>query len=119
MTAKHRAPRNLNAAGQRLWNETVKVYELRADELETLKAACMEADLIVRMEDALKDEPLTVTGSMGQLVAHPLVQELRQHRTTMAGLLRGLKLPDEGAAPSNQQRDAAMSRWGQSVGKSA
>jgi phage terminase small subunit len=114
------APSTLKSAGKKLWRETVKTYDLRQDELETLKAACGEADLIFRMEEALEDAPLTVQGSQGQLVAHPLVQELRQHRTAMASLLRGLKLPDEGsAAPANQQRDAANSRWAVPHGKSA
>ena len=111
-------PKGLRAAGRKLWRETTETYDLRADELEVLKAACMEADLIARMEDALADAPLTVTGSMGQLVAHPLVQELRQHRSTMAGLLKGLKLPEDGA-DANQQRAAAQSRWAATYGKSA
>ena len=57
---------------------------------------------------------------MGQLVAHPLVAELRQHRATMAALLRGMKLPEEGdAGASNQQREAAQSRWASAYGKGA
>jgi hypothetical protein len=114
------APKNLKADGRKLWRETTSSYELRQDELETLKAACAEADLIARMEVELEDEPLTVKGSMGQLVPHPLVSELRQHRATMAGLLRSLKLPDEGGqGVSNQQREAAQTRWAQTRGKSA
>lgn len=114
-------PRYLKAAGKRLWQETTEKYDLRQDELETLKAACAEADLIARMEKELETEPLTVRGSMGQLVPHPLVSELRQHRSTMAALLRGMKLPDdESAAPAvNQQRDAAQSKWASAYGKSA
>lgn len=114
-------PRYLKAAGKRLWLETVEKYELRQDELETLRAACAEADLIARMEKELETEPLTVKGSMGQLVPHPLVSELRQHRATMAGLLRGLKLPDDesAGAGANQQRDAAQSRWASAYGKGA
>lgn len=115
-----RVPNGLKAAGKRLWSATTDTYELRQDELEILRSACFEADLIVRMEDELSDDSLTVLGSQGQIVAHPLVQELRQHRSTMAGLLRGLKLPDESGAgaASNQQRSAAQSRWS-SRGQSA
>lgn len=113
------APKGLASAGRKLWRATVEQFELRQDELEVLKAACGEADLIARMEEALEDEPLTVTGSQGQIVAHPLVQELRQHRATQAALFRSLKLPDESGAVANQQRDAAQSRWAQSRGKSA
>ena len=113
------APKNLLEAGKKLWRETTKTYDLRQDELETLRAACGEADLIVRMEEALEDAQLTVLGSQGQLVAHPLVQELRQHRTAMAGLLRGLKLPDDAVAEINPQRAGGQSRWASSHGKSA
>lgn len=111
-------PKGLRATGRKLWRETTVSFELRQDELETLRAACGEADLIARMEEALEDEPLTVTGSQGQIVAHPLVQELRQHRSTMAALLRGLKLPDD-SVEVNHQRAGGQSRWASSYGKGA
>ncbi len=106
-------PKRLDAAGKQLWQAVVAKYELRQDELETLKAACGEADLIEKMAAALEDQPLVVSGSMGQLVAHPLVQELRQHRATMAGLLRGLKLPDDQPSGTgiNHQRAGGQARW--------
>lgn len=115
-------PRALKTHGRKLWKETTDKFELRQDELETLRAACAELDLIVRMESALEGESLTVQGSQGQLVAHPLVQELRQHRATMSALLRSLKLPDDGNAAGstvNQQRSAAQTRWAASHGRSA
>ena len=115
--AKSTVPAGLGEAGARLWSETVAEYTLRADELEVLRAACAEADLIVRLEAVLADAPLTTTGSMGQLVAHPLISELRQHRSTLASLVRGLKLPDESAGESNQQREAAQTRWAAAYGK--
>lgn len=114
------APKSLGAAGRRLWRETTREYDLRQHELESLRAACAEADLIERMEEALEGESLTVNGSQGQLVAHPLVQELRQHRATMAGLIRGLKLPDIEAEPkTNAQRAGGQARWAQAYGKGA
>lgn len=113
-------PRSLKAAGRKLWKETTANYVLRQDELETLRAACAELDLIVRMEGELETAELTVQGSMGQIVAHPLVQELRQHRATMSTLIKALKLPDgESSASTNQQRAAAQTRWAASHGRSA
>ena len=114
-------PKNLEASGRKLWRETAKVYALRQDELEALKAACAEADLIEKMETELKGQPLTVNGSQGQIVAHPLVQELRQHRSTMVALLRGLKLPDEegGAGKVNAQRAGGSARWAHAHGKAS
>lgn len=111
-------PKELGAVGKKLWRDTLKDYDLRTDEREILKAACAEADLVGKLEAALEGEALTTEGSMGQMVAHPLLSELRMHRTTMASLLRGLKLPDAaGEAESNQQRDAANARWATSYGK--
>lgn len=113
------APRELGTVGKKLWRDTLKDYDLRTDEREILKAACAEADLIGKLEKALEGEDMVVSGSMGQPVPHPLLAELRQHRTAMAGLLRGLKLPDLSASEgeSNQQRDAANSRWATAYGK--
>lgn len=112
-----RTPISLGQEGRALWEEITSKYSLRSDELETLRAACGEADLILRIEEELKDAPLTTKGSMGQIVTHPLLTELRQHRVTMAALLRGLKLPDETSATVNAQREGGLSRWEKAHGK--
>jgi hypothetical protein len=56
-----------------------------------------------------------VRGSQGQDVINPLISELRQHRSTLAALLRQLKLPDDSAsaaeARSTSARAAANARW--------
>jgi hypothetical protein len=51
-----------------------------------------------------------------ELVAHPLIAEMRQHRAALALLLRQLKLPDEGSTDSGgilsaKSRAAANARW--------
>lgn len=111
-------PPKLGRKAAAMWREITSAYELRPDECRVLEDACRECDLIDILEAAINDpaEPLTVKGSMGQPVVNPLIAEIRQHRATMAGLLRGLKLPDE-AAPSRsaQARDAAKARWGRSA----
>jgi hypothetical protein len=49
-----------------------------------------------------------------------LVQEIRQHRSTMAALLRSLKLPDDSLNGAvSQQRAAAQSRWASAHGSVA
>ncbi|PPH27818.1 hypothetical protein C5C37_12370 [Rathayibacter sp. AY1F9] len=94
-------------------------YTLRQDELEVLRAACGTADLIDQLQDAMKDQPAMVPGSKGQLVAHPLLQEVRQQRLTFSQLVRGLKLPDENSgAAVNPHRAGGQSRWMQAYGKS-
>lgn len=113
------APENLASAGTALWSQIAGVYELRPDEIRILHDACREADIVERLEGELADAPLMVKGSMGQLVASPLVSEVRQHRTVLANLLKALKLPDEAAGAdrksqyvSEQARAAARARWG-------
>ena len=121
--SEHKAaptPRTLNAAGKRVWEGVAKVYALRADELEVLRAAACEADLISKMETELKGESLTVFGSTGQIVAHPFLAEIRQHRATMSALLKSLKLPDdEPTAQVNAQRTGGQSRWANAHGATA
>jgi hypothetical protein len=122
---KPRVPANLSPNGRRFWREMVGKYEFRPDELRILEDACREADLIdsleVGMRACLASNDMMVKGSMGQLVINPMISELRQHRATLAGLLRGLKLPDEAggelgsAAGSGERssaaRHAALVRW--------
>jgi hypothetical protein len=77
---KHlRAPSGLGKGGRRLWRAIANpgTYELRPDEVRVLEDACREVDLIDRLEDALAGEPLTVAGSQGQIVVHPLIVEVR------------------------------------------
>jgi len=114
-----RAPKGLGPDGRRLWKSIAEAYDLRADEVSLLEDACREKDIVARLEDELATSPLTVKGSMGQEVASPLVSEVRQHRTTLAGLLKALKLPDSPAGAqrrkavvSQQAREAARARWG-------
>lgn len=112
-------PESLGEAGSALWSSIVGKYELRPDELVTLQAACGQADMVSQIEDALVGESLMITGSQGQMVLHPLISEVRQHRSTLARLLAGLKLPDESGERPNQQRQAAQSRWAAAHGRSA
>lgn len=110
------APRGFGVKAKRIWDQITKDYELRPDDMRVLEDACREVDLVERMETALLTEPLMVKGSMGQLVAHPLVQELRQHRATSARLFAQLKLTDGGESPADGKRsasarDAATQRW--------
>lgn len=115
--------RPLGEDGRALWDSIIPAYELRPDEVRILQDACCEADIIARLEEELVGAELMVKGSQGQLVASPLVSELRQHRATLAGLLVKLKIPDSpaGAARkravvSAQAVKAARARWGSGAG---
>lgn len=104
-------PEGLSDAGASLWESIASKYELRADELRTLEAACRASDRAARMRDELGDA-VTATGSMGQVVVHPLIPEIRAHEAQVASLLAKLRLPDDaGVEQVSQQRAAAQSRW--------
>lgn len=129
MTTKSEAPENLGTEAQRLWDDVTGVYSLRPDERRLLEDACREIDLIETLRLSLpKDRRrLLVRGSMGQQVAHPILGELRQHRATLASLLKQLKLADLGEAAadggkpaasdtSTSARRAAIAKWGRAGG---
>lgn len=112
--AKTAPPQGLSAESRKLWTTVTGKYDLRADELRVLEDACRESDLIDTLSAAAEEAELIVRGSQGQPVINPLISELRQHRATLAGLLRSLKLPDETdtkEARSTQARAAANARW--------
>ena len=112
---KPAVPKGLGA-GAALWRAIVAKFDLRPDELVWLEMACRAQDRIVEMREA-RGGALTAKGSMGQLIAHPLLQEERAHEAQIAALLARLKLPDlagehAGEKPrSVQARNAAQSRW--------
>ncbi|MDZ8275667.1 hypothetical protein R2Q81_06835 [Microbacterium aquimaris] len=77
-----------------------------------LESACRMSDRIDDLEEAMRGQDPMIPGSRGQMIAHPLLAEIRMQRVAVSSLLRQLKLPDEGeGAARNQQRDAAVSRW--------
>lgn len=115
--------RQLGIEGSALWDSIVPTYELRPDEVRILNDACCEADIIARLEWELVDADLMVKGSQGQLVASPLVSEVRQHRATLATLLGKLKIPDSPAGHARKRAvvsqnavKAARARWGSGAG---
>lgn len=117
-------PAGLDLDGTALWESVTADYELLPHELRLLEDACREADLIARMDaDWIeRGRPMITRGSMGQEVAHPMLGEIRQHRTTLRLLLASLRLPDptEETAElipmtrSQAATKAASARWGRS-----
>lgn len=110
-----KAPAGLGACGRALWRDVTSQYTLRADEQRLLESACRATDLIEQMEIE-REGAVTAEGSMGQLVVHPLVTEIRAQHAQRAALLAKLKLPDMGGGVaeiprSTQAREAAKSRW--------
>jgi hypothetical protein len=109
-------PADLRDEGRRLWDSVATEFELGPDEVGALIEACRTADELADLRAALTGEPMTVTGSTGQTVAHPLLAELRRHRETFSRLLERLSLPaggeDVGATPAQKRAQrAAQQRW--------
>lgn len=103
--------------GRDLWADTTSDYELSRHERVILEGACRELDIVSRLEDQLDGADLIVRGSMGQDTANPLLAEVRQHRASVASLIKLLKLPENeestaSADRSSSARAAAQVRWG-------
>lgn len=105
--------------GRRFWNLVTRDYDLSTPELEILVEVCRalnECDLLC---ETVGREGQTATGSRGQPVIHPALQELRQSRAELRRLLAELQLPDldpdnEQTVPrgrSLQASKAAKTRW--------
>jgi hypothetical protein len=114
------APSGLSDAGARLWLNVQARWQLRPDEETILREACRTVDELSRLEAAMDDTSPTVPGSRGQVRAHPLVRELREHRLALRQLLGGLGLSEadaaagvasEGQLRSNAGRQLARKRW--------
>jgi len=101
--------------GKRLWRDVVEVFELRADELVVLRSACYAEQRVHGIREELSQMQILVLGSMGQLVANPLLTEVRAHEGHVATLLAKLKLKDvdSGASQGRSEgaRAAAQARW--------
>lgn len=110
------APATLSTPGRTVWDAIVGKYDLRPDELRTLEDVCAITDMVAALSQAWEDEgrPLTTKGSMGQLVIHPLIAEIKGQRMARNALWRQLKLPDEAGsttAAMNPQREGGNARW--------
>jgi hypothetical protein len=110
-------PPGLKASGRRLWAAVTGPYVLTPAEVEMLGQACRTADELDRLERAVRElSDLVTTGSTGQLKPHPLLAEVRAHRTLLERLTTALNLPDDteevgSRAGSRHARRAAEGRW--------
>lgn len=86
-------------------------FEPEPGETALLEQACLCADELERIRRELRTAPLTVLGSEGQPRPHPLLDQARHHRATMAALLKALR-PDPAEARRLHAQHAAKARWG-------
>lgn len=111
-------PPGLGTRGLRLWREVTDANEFRPDELVLLEEGCRLLDELAVMSARIVEDGPVTEGSRKQPRAHPLLSEVRAHRSTVARIFRQLGIPDpddgELAPPvalSERKRRAAESRW--------
>lgn len=108
-------PTDLGPAGVQFWRECRDAYSFRVDELVLLERACHIIDDLAELD--LEKQALTsrtTRGSQGQLVTHPVIDQITKAHADLRATIKALNFPDEEAARSRstQARKAAKARWG-------
>lgn len=106
-----RARKGWSAPATRTFREVLAAHPtLDSTRLAGLYGACDLLSQADKMQAQIDDDGLTVSGSMGQKVAHPLVAEVRQYRRAALDSLKALGLDGRSAA---SQAGAALAgkRW--------
>jgi hypothetical protein len=116
MTDTQHPPEGLGDAGRALWHRITDDGAIVLDdpaEAEALRKACELEDIAARLAEELEGAPLTVEGSRGQLVPHPLLAELRLTRSEVARLVGRIVVDDDSGTMSRSAaaRKAARARW--------
>lgn len=113
-------PIGSSEAAQALWYGLLDAYEFNLGEMAILEQVVNTKSYLDEVEaDWRRDgSPMTASGSMGQPVTDPRVQEMRQLRSQYAALIKQLNLPADGGQekrrPGRPTRMDSMSgaRWG-------
>ena len=89
-------PSGMGTGGRKLWNDIVSRYELAQHELRLLTEACRTADDCDRFAKVIAvDGDLITNPSSGLVKPHPLHNQLRDARLSLARLLGALRIPEE------------------------
>lgn len=98
MVRKPTVPRGLAVRGKRFWREQVAEHDFSVAEQFVLAEACRCLDRLDGLESVVAAEGVMATGSMGQQVANPALQEARQQQVTFLRLVGSLGLDAKAAA---------------------
>ena len=105
MAKKPTAPRGLGTRGRKFWREQVAEHEFSVAEQFLLAEACRCLDRLDGLEHEIATEGVMATGSMGQAVANPALQEARQQQVTFLRLVGSLGLDEKAAAQASAVKD--------------
>lgn len=112
-------PADTSAKGTALWYALLGAYEFNLGEMAILEQLVTTQSHLDEIEaDWRRDgSPTQATGSMGQPVADPRVQEMRQLRAQHLALVKALNLPAEGGQeqrrrPGRPARASGGGAWG-------
>jgi len=89
-----RPPKDLAAAGRRLWRSITQIYDLSPAEMALLERACKTSDRLSRLDELITQTGPLVRGSVNQLRASPLWAQLAEQERILAMQIRMLALPD-------------------------
>lgn len=109
-------PSGLSPRAVTLWSSCVSDFDLSDFEQELLAEVVHTMTEIDALREALAADGVTVAGSRGQARVHPAVNEIRQHRMSLARLLKAIDLPslddeEPESWTTRNAREAARSRW--------
>lgn len=110
-----RAPNGLGNRGRQLWGRFASKYELSDAETVVLQAACVQADMVARLEQEVAEAPLVLDGR-DHPVLNPAVTALRLAQESLIRMIGRLDIPaedddDGGTFASRRARRAARARW--------
>lgn len=109
-----RIPAGLKRRGRAFYKHATDNFDLDVDDRELLLELCRALDLLESLDTVVERDGHTIHGSMGQVVMHPALAEIRQTRIVVARLLSQLALPGEDgetmATPWQTRAKAAVAR---------
>jgi hypothetical protein len=115
MSHPPKPPPELDRAGKKLWagvlDDAPEHAILDARALSILATACAQADQNASLENALKEDGLTVRGAAGQSRLNAAATELRQGRLALAKLLDQVCLDRVQRPPEPEFNDDPLPSW--------
>jgi P27 family predicted phage terminase small subunit len=106
-------PDALGPRGAALWASIMSDLEGDQHDADLVLETCRILDVIDALAAAVDRDGVTVTGSRGQIVINPAVQEMRQQQVTFSRLVGQLNLDEAELGAMLTARQASAKRAGQ------